>query len=79
MDAEVEKQTGDVAQALAVADALGKTSKNKSGTHLEDLTDGLKELDMENYDEEDDGIFAWMIYWFYLLLPFILLLLEWNT
>lgn len=56
MVAETEKQTGDVAQALAVADALGKTSKNKSGTQLEDLTDGLKELDMDNYDEEDDGI-----------------------
>ena len=71
MDAGAEKQTGEVAQALAVADALGKTSKSKSGTQLEDLTDGLKELDMEHYDEEDDGISAWMIYWFYLLLPFI--------
>ena len=71
MDTEAEKQTGEVAQALAVADALGKTSKSKSGTQLEDLTDGLKELDMEHYDEEDDGISAWMIYWFYLLLPFI--------
>lgn len=56
MDADAEKQTGEVAQALAVADALGKTSNNKSGAQLEDLTDGLKELDMENYDEEDDGI-----------------------
>ncbi|XVF61013.1 hypothetical protein PTKIN_Ptkin08bG0093900 [Pterospermum kingtungense] len=56
MDAGEEKQTGEVAQALAVADALGKTSKNKTGTQLEDLTDGLKELDMEHYDEEDDGI-----------------------
>ena len=64
MDTEAEKQTGEVAQALSVADALGKTSNNKSGTQLEDLTDGLKELDMEHYDEEDDGISAWMIYWF---------------
>ncbi|KAK8716329.1 hypothetical protein V6N13_043644 [Hibiscus sabdariffa] len=54
--AAAEKQTGDVAQAVAVANALGKTSKNKSGSQLEDLTDGLKELDMENYDDEDDGI-----------------------
>lgn len=58
MDAEAEKQTGEVAQALAVADALGTTSNNKSGTQLDDLTDGLKELDMEHYDEEDDGTFA---------------------
>ncbi|XVF58778.1 hypothetical protein PTKIN_Ptkin07bG0093900 [Pterospermum kingtungense] len=56
MDAEAEKQTGEVAQALAVADALGKTSNKKSGTQLDDLTDGLKELDMEHYDDEDDGI-----------------------
>ncbi|KAE8727174.1 P-loop containing nucleoside triphosphate hydrolases superfamily protein [Hibiscus syriacus] len=55
-EAEAENQTGDVAQALAVADALGKASKNKSGSQLEDLTDGLKELDMDNYDDEDDGI-----------------------
>ncbi|OMO56219.1 hypothetical protein COLO4_35734 [Corchorus olitorius] len=51
MDAETEKQPSEVAQALAVADALGK-----SGTQMDDLTDGLKELDMEHYDDEDDGI-----------------------
>ena len=42
--------------ALAAADALGKTPKN-SGTSFMDITDGLKELDMDNYDDEDAGTY----------------------
>ncbi|KAF5753007.1 Transducin/WD40 repeat-like superfamily protein [Tripterygium wilfordii] len=41
-----------VAQALAAADAVGRTP----GTKFDDIADGLRELDMDNYDEEDDGI-----------------------
>ncbi|XP_027169100.1 uncharacterized WD repeat-containing protein C17D11.16 [Coffea eugenioides] len=54
MDLDQSKQDAEVAQALAAADALGKGSK---GTHPEtdSIADALKELDMDNYDEEDDG------------------------
>ncbi|ESR34434.1 WD REPEATS REGION domain-containing protein [Citrus sinensis] len=59
-DMEVEdeaKQSDDASQAVAVANALGKTSKSKnSGTKFDDITDGLKELDMDHYDDEDDGV-----------------------
>ncbi|KAF9678267.1 hypothetical protein SADUNF_Sadunf07G0017100 [Salix dunnii] len=57
MDVDAAKQTGEVSQALAVANALGRSSKvNKSETKFDDIADGLKELDMDNYDEEEDGI-----------------------
>lgn len=46
-----------VAQALSAADALGKSSKS-SKLEPDSLTDALKELDMDNYDEEDDGMFS---------------------
>ncbi|KAL3517575.1 hypothetical protein ACH5RR_020164 [Cinchona calisaya] len=55
MDLDGSKRDDEIAQALAAADALGKGSR---GTHPEtdSITDALKELDMDNYDEEDDGI-----------------------
>ncbi|KAH7569531.1 hypothetical protein JRO89_XS06G0180100 [Xanthoceras sorbifolium] len=57
MDVDAAKQTDEVSQALAVADALGKTSKSKnSGTKFDDIADGLKELDMDHYDDEDEGV-----------------------
>nr|POF27402.1 periodic tryptophan protein 1 like [Quercus suber] len=57
MDDGASNEAGEVAQALEVADALGRTSNTaKSGTSFDSITDGLRELDMENYDEEDDGI-----------------------
>lgn len=57
MDVDAAKQTGEVSQALAVANAHGRSSKvNKSETKFDDLADGLQELDMDNYDDEDDGI-----------------------
>lgn len=57
MDDDASNEAGEVAQALEVADALGRTSNTaKSGTSFDSITDGLRELDMENYDEEDDGI-----------------------
>ncbi|XP_020962479.1 uncharacterized WD repeat-containing protein C17D11.16 isoform X2 [Arachis ipaensis] len=40
----------EVARALNVADALGKADK------LDDIALGLKELDMEHYDDEDEGV-----------------------
>ncbi|KAK4841101.1 hypothetical protein QYF36_025858 [Acer negundo] len=57
MDVDADKQTDGVSHALAVADALGKTSKSKkSGAGFDDIADGLRELDMDNYDDEDEGI-----------------------
>ncbi|GLT53034.1 hypothetical protein SLA2020_263310 [Shorea laevis] len=57
MDVDAAKQTDEIACALEVADALGRTSNSsKLATSFDDVTNGLKELDMEHYDEEDDGI-----------------------
>ncbi|KAJ0097530.1 hypothetical protein Patl1_28209 [Pistacia atlantica] len=36
--------------------ALGKTSKKNSEAKLDDIADGLKELDMDHYDDEDEGV-----------------------
>ncbi|CAH8276112.1 unnamed protein product [Arabidopsis lyrata] len=57
-----EEENGDVAHAKAIAKEFGKSSKSKnassssSSMEVDEVADGLKELDMDNYDEEDDGI-----------------------
>ena len=52
-DANKRSRGGDeVAQALTVADAIGKADK------CDDIALALKELDMEHYDDEDEGIFG---------------------
>ncbi|XP_077220397.1 uncharacterized protein LOC143854372 [Tasmannia lanceolata] len=57
MDIDAAKQTDEVAHALAMAEAVGKTSRNtNSSNNFVDITDGLRELDMDHYDEEDDGV-----------------------
>ncbi|GAB4854857.1 hypothetical protein Ancab_023442 [Ancistrocladus abbreviatus] len=48
MDVDAAKQADEVAHASAAAEVLGKTSN--------DITNALRELDMEHYDDEDDGI-----------------------
>ncbi|KAG8370725.1 hypothetical protein BUALT_Bualt13G0013200 [Buddleja alternifolia] len=55
MDVDASKQDDELAHALSAANALGKSSK-RSGATPDSLTDALKELDMDNYDEEDDGV-----------------------
>ncbi|XP_051142730.1 uncharacterized protein LOC127259430 [Andrographis paniculata] len=45
----------EVARALSTADALGKSSKS-SKLETDGLSDALKDLDMDNYDEDDDGV-----------------------
>ncbi|KAL3827940.1 hypothetical protein ACJIZ3_016742 [Penstemon smallii] len=55
MDVETSKQDDDLAHALAAADALGKASKS-SNLESDSLADTMKLLNMENYDEEDDGV-----------------------
>ncbi|KAH7837471.1 hypothetical protein Vadar_014264 [Vaccinium darrowii] len=57
MDVEAAKRGDEVSQALAAADALGKASKSTtSNSNFQDITDGLQELNMDNYDKEDDDI-----------------------
>lgn len=56
MNDEDEEQNDQASHARAVAEAIGITPRKKSGSQLEDVTDGLKELDMDNYDEEDEGV-----------------------
>ncbi|RXH80957.1 hypothetical protein DVH24_004871 [Malus domestica] len=57
MDVETPTQGDQVSQALEVAKALGRAPKvTEPGTKFDDIADGLRELDMEHYDDEDDGI-----------------------
>ncbi|XP_061345157.1 uncharacterized WD repeat-containing protein C17D11.16-like isoform X2 [Gastrolobium bilobum] len=51
VDADANKHSDEIAQALTVADAIGKASTEKS----DDITLGLEELRMEEYDDEDEG------------------------
>ena len=53
---DTEKEVGGVARALAAAKALGKAQGDNSSNDLKGITDGLGELDMDHYDDEDDGI-----------------------
>lgn len=56
MEVEDVKQTDEAARARAVAEAIGKPPKKAdSGNITDDMTDALKELNMDNYDDEDDG------------------------
>ncbi|KAF5955624.1 hypothetical protein HYC85_008480 [Camellia sinensis] len=50
------KQGDEVARALVAADALGKASLSTTSVPFQDIADSLQELDMEHYDEEDDGV-----------------------
>ncbi|OVA09982.1 WD40 repeat [Macleaya cordata] len=55
MDLDAAKKAAEVSQALAAADALDQ--KNRSTSFgSEYITDALRELDMDHYDDEDDGI-----------------------
>ncbi|PHT30553.1 hypothetical protein CQW23_29858 [Capsicum baccatum] len=55
VDESKENEDDEVAHALAAADALGKATQVAS-VGADDIADGLKELDMDNYDDEEDGI-----------------------
>ncbi|RZR77819.1 hypothetical protein BHM03_00003018 [Ensete ventricosum] len=54
MDVDDLKDADEVAHALATAEALSKDQGDK-GSHFQDIADGLRELDMDHYDDEDDG------------------------
>uniref|UniRef100_A0A1D1ZFD5 Putative WD repeat-containing protein C17D11.16 n=1 Tax=Anthurium amnicola TaxID=1678845 RepID=A0A1D1ZFD5_9ARAE len=55
MDVDAAKEGEEVAHALAAAEALGQTKGNASFGQMVDLSDGLRELNMDHYDDEDDG------------------------
>lgn len=57
MDAVASEKADEVSTALSAADALGRISKvTKAGSGFEDIADSLRELDMDNYDEEDEDV-----------------------
>jgi periodic tryptophan protein 1 len=49
-EAEEIEEVDEVAQAKAAAKALGRSSRV-----VDDVTDGLRDLNMDAYDDEDDG------------------------
>lgn len=52
-------QVSEVDRAKAVAEAFGKSSNTKSSSmEVDEVAAAMKELDMDNYDEEDDGTFV---------------------
>jgi periodic tryptophan protein 1 len=55
MDVAESKELDEVAKALVAANALG-TSKNTTGPAFADVSEALNELNMDDYDDEDDGI-----------------------
>lgn len=77
VDESKENEDDEVAVALAAANALGKATKDVS-PETDNITNGLKELKMENYDDEEDGnsitlladMFTWVEYCFF---PFIII------
>ncbi|KAF7851186.1 hypothetical protein BT93_L4370 [Corymbia citriodora subsp. variegata] len=57
MDAIASEKADEVSTALSAADALGRISKvTKVGSGFKDIADGLRELEMDNYDEEDEDV-----------------------
>ncbi|KAJ8644551.1 hypothetical protein MRB53_006299 [Persea americana] len=53
----VEPPSKEEIEEILKSNALERRCPGKTpGNNFEDITDGLKELDMEHYDEEDDGI-----------------------
>ncbi|PIN14571.1 WD40 repeat-containing protein [Handroanthus impetiginosus] len=55
MNLDASQQDDELPRALSAANALGNGSKS-SKAETDSLTDALKELDMDNYSEEDDGV-----------------------
>lgn len=68
MDVDAAKPTDEVSHAMAVAGALGKASKSKNSARFDDIADGLKELDMDHYDDEDEGASVFNFIYFSLVL-----------
>lgn len=56
MSFDANSLSEELSHALSAANALGKALKTGK-PETDSLTEALNELDMDNYDEEDDGIF----------------------
>ncbi|XP_073004233.1 uncharacterized WD repeat-containing protein C17D11.16-like [Typha latifolia] len=56
MDVDTHVDEDEVARAVSAAQALGKNQGNKSSNDLQNIADSLRELDMDHYDDEDEGI-----------------------
>ncbi|XP_042411551.1 uncharacterized WD repeat-containing protein C17D11.16-like [Zingiber officinale] len=55
MDVDASIEEDEVVHALAAAKALSNKA-DKSSSCFPDIADSLRELDMDHYDDEDDGI-----------------------
>ncbi|KAL5703899.1 hypothetical protein ACHQM5_022392 [Ranunculus cassubicifolius] len=55
MEIDENKKINEVSQALAAADAIGKNAECSNSGNLA-ISDALRELDMDNYDNEEDGM-----------------------
>lgn len=56
---EMDVDTGEgdeVLHAHAAANALNKDQGGQSSVVVQAISDGLRELDMDHYDDEDEGI-----------------------
>ncbi|KAK9077795.1 hypothetical protein SSX86_006133 [Deinandra increscens subsp. villosa] len=53
MSVDASKQPTEIEQALGAANAVGKKA---GGSNFPDIADGLDELNMDDYDKEDDAI-----------------------
>lgn len=53
-DVGMSKQDEEIAHALVAAEALGKGSKI-TNSESDSIADAFEKLDMDNYDEENDG------------------------
>lgn len=54
---DVDTGKGDeVLRAHATANALNKDQDDHSSVVVQDISNGLRELDMDRYDDEDEGI-----------------------
>ncbi|XP_078444251.1 putative WD repeat-containing protein C17D11.16 isoform X2 [Wolffia australiana] len=56
MELDTSKLSEEAAQALAAAKALTQDKGSKSSSGFQDISDALRELDMEHYDDEEDGV-----------------------
>ncbi|XP_057994426.1 uncharacterized protein LOC131169081 [Hevea brasiliensis] len=63
MDVDTGRQTDELIHAFVVA--LGRTHKNDNSiTKFIDIGDGLGELDMERYEDDDEGILGMCLVFF---------------
>ncbi|KAF3440723.1 hypothetical protein FNV43_RR19009 [Rhamnella rubrinervis] len=55
-DDDGESDEEDEDMEVGASEQSGEVAKSSKGTEFNDITDGLRELDMDHYDEEDEGI-----------------------